>query len=67
MFRLNTHIGNSNADKIIHSVEKYKADKGDYPTELDDLVPEYSPRSLFAPTEWLTTTIAIRIQRHLII
>jgi len=44
MFKLNTHIGNSNADKIINSVEEYKADKGDYPTELGKLVPEYIPK-----------------------
>jgi len=44
IFMLNTHIGNRNADKIIHSVEKYKADKGDYPAKLGDLVPEYMPK-----------------------
>jgi hypothetical protein len=44
VLRLNTHIGNRNAEKIIHSVEKYKAEKGDYPTQLGDLVSEYMPK-----------------------
>jgi hypothetical protein len=41
VFKLNTHIGNRNAKRIIDAVERYKADKGDYPTQLIDLVPEY--------------------------
>jgi hypothetical protein len=44
VFRLNTHIGDMNAGKIIHAVENYKADKGDYPVQLDSLVPEYMPK-----------------------
>jgi hypothetical protein len=44
IFVLNTYIGNMNADKIIYAVEKYKADKGEYPAELGDLVPEYMPK-----------------------
>jgi predicted PurR-regulated permease PerM len=44
LFALNTYIGGTNADKIIHSIEKYKADKGEYPAELGNLVPEYMPK-----------------------
>ena len=44
MFALNTYVGSTNADQIINSIEKYKADKGDYPAELRDLVPEYMPK-----------------------
>jgi hypothetical protein len=41
VFKLNRHIGNRNAKKIIRAVERYKADEGHYPAQLNDLVPEY--------------------------
>ena len=41
VYRLNTFVGKKNAHRIVSAIEVYKSDKGVYPAELSDIVPEY--------------------------
>ena len=41
IFKLNSHLGEKNAQRIIKAVNTYYADKGHYPEKLDQLIPIY--------------------------